>query len=121
MVPEFQQRTAPSDDESSMCTDRPLISRETVAIRNYDGTDTHEVTIRLRDADDEVVVSRTKTVPPQGVVLISEPVERGVYCVEVHIGGACLASTECLLGRGPTEIALVELGNGVASVVEGFL
>jgi hypothetical protein len=104
-----------------MCTDRPLISRETVAIRNYDGTDTHKVTIRLRDADDEVVVSRTKTVPPQGVVLISESVERGVYCVEVHIGGACLASTECLLGRGPTEIALVELGNGVASVVEGFL
>jgi hypothetical protein len=121
MVPEFKQRTGPSDNEPSMCTDLPLKRGETVAIRNYDSTDTHEVTIRLRDADDEVVVSRTRTIPPRGVVLISEPIKRGVYCVEAHIDEACLASTECLLGPVPTETALVELGNGIANVAEGLI
>lgn len=121
MIPEFKQRTGPSDNELSMCTDPPLKSGKTVAIRNYDSTDTHEVTIRLRDADGEVAVSRTNTIPPQGVVLISEPIKRGVYCVEAHIDGACLASTECLLGPVPTETALVELGNGITNVADGLV
>jgi len=104
-----------------MCADRPLTSGEIVTIRNYDSTDTHEVTMRLRDVDDEVEASRTTTIPPHGVGFMSESVERGVYCVEVHIDGACLARTECLLGRGPTETALVELGNGIANVAEGLV
>lgn len=121
MIPEFKQRTGPSDNEPSMCTDPPLKSCETVAIRNYDSTDPQEVTIRLRDTDDEVAVSRTKTIPPQGVMLISEPIKRGVYCVEAHIDEVCLARTECLLGPSPTETALVELGNGIANVAEGLI
>lgn len=121
MVPEFQQQTRPSDAESSAETEQPLVSDEAIVLRNYDSAAAHEVTVRLVDAADDVAVRRTSTVPPQAVVSVHEPLERGVYRVEAHVGGEYLAATECLVGSGPDETALVELGNGIVSVVEGVL
>ncbi|WP_247006166.1 hypothetical protein [Halorientalis litorea] len=122
MAPEFRRQNRTREAVTFPSTaEQPAVSDESVVVRNYDSADAHEVTVRLLDADDEVVFSQTNVVPPQAVVSIFEPLDRGVYCVEAQLTDAELDSAECLVGSGPDETALVELGNGIVSVVDGIL
>jgi hypothetical protein len=94
---------------------------DAVAVRNYDGRTSHEVTVRFLDAGDEVALERTYTLSPGDVLSVATRVERGVYRVEAHLEDGESASTECLVGTGPGETALVEIGNGLVSVSEGLV
>jgi hypothetical protein len=119
MAPEFRRRTRASDTVSSIEEEQPVVSDEAIVLRNYDSTVVHDVTVRVLDASGDVTLSRTSTVPPQTVVSVREPLRRGPYRVEARVGNECLDSTECLIGSGPDEVALIEVGNGIVSVVEG--
>jgi len=107
-------------DGSSFRAAQTVDSRSLV-IRNYDGTVTHELCVLFRDASDDVAFRRTFTVAPMETVTVRTRLERAVYRIEARLDGDGTASTECLIGSGPDETALVETGNGTISVVEGLV
>lgn len=99
----------------------PFVSEESLVLRNYDSTDSHDVTVRLLDATDEVAFRRTYTLDPTATVTVCTRLSRGVYRVEARLDEERTTSVDCLIGSGPDETALVEVGNGVVSVAEGLL
>lgn len=94
---------------------------DALVIRNYDGRRAHDVTVRFLDADDEIALERSYALSPGDVVSVATRVERGVYRVEAHLEDGNFVGTECLVGAGPGETALVEVGNGLVSVSEGLV
>jgi hypothetical protein len=111
-------------DETRNSTDvdhAPLARRdEALVVRNYDGRRSHRVTVRFLDADDEIALERSYRLAPGDVVSISSRLDRGVYRVEARIEDDESVGVECLVGSGPAETALVEVGNGLVSVSEGL-
>jgi hypothetical protein len=96
-----------------------FVSDETLVLRNYDGTATHEVTVRFHDATGELAFERAYTLSPGSVLSVTTRLERGVYRVEARVDGGQPSTLECLVGSGPDETALVEIGNGLLCVSEG--
>ena len=101
--------------------DAPVVSEECLTIRNYDSHVSHEVTVRFFDADDDVAFKRAYTLSPLDVVSVSQRLDRAVYRVDVVVDGDTNVDAECLIGSGPNETALVEIGNGLLSVTEGVM
>ncbi|WP_246985267.1 hypothetical protein [Halorientalis marina] len=113
-APLGQRPNADPDDRGDRYVDE-----ESLVCRNYDSERTHEVTVRFVDADDDVTFRETYAVPPGSAVSISLRLPRAVYRVDARIDDESTASAECLVGSGPHETALVEVGNGLVSVAEG--
>lgn len=112
----FERRSVPAAESGS--TDQPFVSEESLVLRNYDSETTHEVGVRFLDAEDETAFRQTFTLAPQATVSVCMRLPRAVYRVEVDLDD-CSTSAECLVGSGPDETALVEVGNGLVSVAEG--
>jgi hypothetical protein len=108
-----------SEAAESVGDERLLVSDESIVLRNYDSETTHEVAVELRNADDEIAFQHTYTLTPQTVTSIQTRLPRAVYRVEVRVDGADSSSADCLVGSGPSETALAEVGNGLVSVAEG--
>jgi hypothetical protein len=98
-----------------------LVSEEWLVLRNYDADAAHEVTVRLYGPRDDLLATRTETVGPAETLVVASRVHRGVYRVRVDLDGYARDDAECLLGSGPNETALVEVGNGLVSVTDGLL
>lgn len=96
-----------------------FVNEETLVLRNYDSERTHTVTVQFLDADGDPVFQQPHTLSPLGVVSVAMRLPRAVYLVEVDVDGDHSASAECLVGSGPQETALIEVGNGLVSVSEG--
>jgi hypothetical protein len=107
------------DDHQTPRTD--AVRDDALVIRNYDGRRAHEVTVRFRDAASEVALERRYTLSPGDVVSVAARVQRGVYRVEARMEDTAFVGSECLVGAGPDETALVEVGNGLISVSEGVV
>jgi hypothetical protein len=54
-------------------------------------------------------------------VSVSQRLDRAVYRVDVEVDRETTVEAECLIGSGPNETALVEVGNGLLSVTEGVM
>lgn len=97
-----------------------VVSDRSLVVRNYDGNEAHDVTVTFLGPDGDRAFARTLAVAPLETVAIQTRLERAVYRVRVRVDGGETDSTECLVGSGPDETALVETGNGTVSVVEGL-
>ncbi|WP_299264427.1 hypothetical protein [Halorientalis sp.] len=118
MLPDSRPRHR-SVADPSVGDEQLLVSDETIVLRNYDAETTHEVTVELHDADDEIAFQQTYTLGPQMVTSIETRLPRAVYRVDVQADDTDSSSTDCLVGSGPSETALVEVGNGLVNVAEG--
>jgi hypothetical protein len=98
-----------------------FVDDESLVIRNYDGAESHEVAVRFVDADDDPAFERTYELGPGEVVSTRTRLPRAVYEVTVRLNDGPRERSECLIGSGPSETAVVETGNGVVSVVEGIV
>jgi hypothetical protein len=98
-----------------------VVSEECLTIRNYDSPSSHEVVVRFYDADDTVAFNGSYTLSPLGVMSVSQRLDRAVYRVDVEVDRETSVDAECLIGSGPNETALVELGNGLLSITEGAI
>jgi len=107
-----------STDDPARSRDR-YVDEESLICRNYDSERAHEVTVRFVGADDEVAFRRTYAVEPQSVLSVGLRLPRAVYRVEARVDDEHETGAECLVGSGPHETALVEIGNGLVSVAEG--
>lgn len=96
------------------------ISDESLVIRNHDSSETHNLRVTFVDHNGECAFDRTIPVAPLETVSIETRLDRAVYRVEVRLEDGETESSECLIGSDPDECALVEVGNGVVSVVEGL-
>jgi len=97
-----------------------VVSDRSLVVRNYDGSEAHDVTVTFLDADGDRAFARTFAVAPLETVAIQTRLERAVYRVRARVDGGETDSAECLVGSGPDETALVETGNGSVSVAEGL-
>lgn len=107
-------------DAEAVTASRRVVSDRSLVVRNYDGSETHEVCVRFVDADGDVAFRRSFRVVPMETVVVETRIERAVYRVEARLDDGEADSAECLIGSGVDETALVETGNGTVSVVEGF-
>jgi hypothetical protein len=99
----------------------PVVSEACLTIRNYDNHISHEVMVRFYDAADNVAFKGSYTLSSLDVVSVSQRLDRAVYRVDVEVDGETTVEAECLIGSGPNETALVEVGNGLLSVTEGVM
>lgn len=105
-------------------TDRAFESGRTGAeilvARNYDHTELYEIRATFTDAADEVVVERVLTVGPLETVSVRTAIERGLYRVEIETERGESGRAACVVGGNANECGLVEIGNGVVSVSDGY-
>lgn len=73
------------------------------------------ITVTVSEAS-QPVCQRTITLDPLTIESVDLPVAPGEYRVTAATGNSEAAAT-CTLGDKPTELAFVEAGNGVVSVV----
>lgn len=118
MAPEMREQRATRHDGPTD-SEPPIVNEECLTLRNYDSERSHVVQVKFLDANEDVAFERYYTLAPLGVVSVSERLERAVYRVDAEVDAAESASAECLVGSGPGETALVEIGNGLVSVTEG--
>ena len=109
-----------STDSQSERHDEMLVSEECLVVRNHDGLDDYSVEVRFVTPEDTVVYEREFVIGPLETIVVEPRLPRAVYRVDARLGDGQRATAECLLGSGPHETALVEMGNSVVSVVEGF-
>ncbi|MFB6297946.1 MAG: hypothetical protein ABEH56_05450 [Salinirussus sp.] len=119
MSPETTQERRRTTREEAPTETRQFVSEESIVIRNYDGQQAHRVTVTMLDMDGQQSFEQTYDLDPREVVSVSTRLDRTVYRIEVETGTGRTASVDCLVGSGPDETALVELGNGLVSVSEG--
>ena len=100
-----QESTTPPEQ---CCTDALLL-------RNYEGAQTVTVDVTISD-DGTPVHETTVTLEPLTIESLDLPIAPGDYRVQAATGGSDAAAT-CTLGTAPTELAFVEAGNGIVSVV----
>jgi hypothetical protein len=96
-----------------------VVDDERLVLRNYDSDDGHQVAVRFVDGQDTPAFDRTVSVAPGETVSVDTGLDRAVYRVEARLENGATAGAECLVGRDPSECAMVETGNGRVSVVEG--
>ena len=117
MSPQFARQPR-RDIDHDRADDGVGVSDEILVLRNYDGQTTHDVRVTFLDANDDVALQRQYTVAPLGVTSVARRLERGVYRVTATVDGTYVARADCLVGSGPHETAIVEVGNGVVSLTE---
>lgn len=110
-----------NDVESSPSAGRPAteVDDESLVVRNYDGAEPHDLRVTFLNPRGETAFDRTVAVAPLETVSVQTRLERAVYRVEAQLENGATASAECLVGSDPGECAMVEVGNGRVSVVEG--
>jgi hypothetical protein len=102
--PPQESTTAPDQT----CTDALLL-------RNYEGAQPVTVDVTISD-DGTPVHETTVTLDPLTLKSIDLPIAPGDYRVQAATDDNDAASI-CTLGTAPTELAFVEAGNGIVSVV----
>ncbi len=110
----------PESDTGNSREPAQVVSDRSLVVRNYDGSEAHEVRVTFLDPDGDRAFARTVAVAPLETVAIRTRLERAVYGVRARLDGDETDSAECLVGSGPDETALVETGNGTVSVAEGL-
>ncbi len=107
-------------DPTELPTDADMfVSGESLVLRNYDGAEAHDVTVNFYDLGADLAFQRDYRLSPGTVLSVSSRLERGVYRIEARLADGPNAMAECLVGSGPDETALVEIGNGLVSISEG--
>lgn len=117
----IQNAQAPDDRATSSAegTDARVVSDESLVLRNHDDS-THNIHVTFTSHNGETAFDRTVSVRPQETVSIQTRLDRAVYRVDARLDSGARARADCLLGSDPNECAMVETGNGVISVVEGY-
>jgi len=95
-------------------------SSEALFMRNYDAASTAELSVELETPEGSTVFEETYRVDSQATEIVDLPVSPGSYEVTVRLNSTTSDSDTCCIGDDPTELAYVETGNGVVSVVSGI-
>jgi len=106
-MPLASPRNEPTTSPEQRCTDALLL-------RNYEGA--QRVTVDVTISDENTVYETTVSLDPLTIKSIDLPIAPGDYRVQAATDGNAAASI-CTLGTAPTELAFVEAGNGIVSVV----
>jgi hypothetical protein len=116
---DMQVSQAALDEHTLEPPERSPFGAESISIRNYDTAVGHEPTVTVTDGSGTVFFDRPVPVDPLKTVSIQTQLNRGVYDVTVTAEDATSISAKCLLGDAPGECAVIELGNGTATVTDG--
>jgi hypothetical protein len=93
---------------------------ETLVIRNYDHTEGRRITVRFTDTDLDGVIERTLAVGPLKTVSVRTSLERGEYQIEAETERGASDCAVCAIGERTNECGLIEIGNGIVSISDGY-
>lgn len=116
----MQMHSASGDTATRRVFANDRTGAEILVVRNYDHTERYEITVTFTDSADEVVVERLLTVGPLETVSVRTPIERGLYRVGIETACGATSSAACVVGPDANECGLIEIGNGVVSVSDGY-
>lgn len=101
-------------------SDRQLRTEvDAVHVRNYDHAAGHSVHVTVEDADGRIQLTERCYLAPGQSRRLTATLEPGTYRVRVRVDGVDRTTAECRLDGSPARTAVVELGNGVVSLIEG--
>lgn len=92
---------------------------EEIHIRNFDTTQSYDLTLSVC-MDDETVLSNTYHLTPGRRISEIYQLPPGVYDVEVTLDSRQRETARCEIGSAPERTALIEIGNGTVSVTQGL-
>lgn len=106
------QATPPqqSDETHPSCEDALLL-------RNYDSDAAANITVTFEEPNGHSVYRNTYRITPLSTRSVDVPVAAGEYRVSAKTDSDSSGTAACRIGDGPLELASVEIGNGVVSVV----
>ncbi|WP_324760935.1 hypothetical protein [Haloarcula montana] len=93
---------------------------ETLVARNYDHTERRKITVGFTDSDGDGVIERTLAVGPLETVSIRTSLERGEYQIEAETERGASDRAVCVIGEHANECGLIEIGNGIISISDGY-
>lgn len=99
-----------SDETHPSCEDALLL-------RNYDSDAAADITVTFEEPNGHSVYRNTYRISPLSTRSVDIPVAAGEYRVSAKTGSDSSVTAACRIGDGPLELASVEIGNGVVSVV----
>lgn len=121
----MNQITSPTDpitigqaDSTASSTDQPVA--EDLHIRNYDALRRYTVTITALD-DGTPIFRHRFDLDPGERVSEQNVLEPGTYRVQATLDSGNDARETVTISAEPTDNALVECGNGVVNITEGYL
>lgn len=115
-----QQPRSAADESAPDSTDAdPRL--DAVYIRNYDHRDGHSVYVTLEGLDGDRRLTERWFLAPGQSTCRSDAIEPGRYRLGVRVDGVERRRADLALDETPAGTAVVELGNGVMSVIRGRL
>jgi hypothetical protein len=97
--------------------DTPASSEDALLLRNYDSDTAADITVTFEDPNGSTVHRTTYRITPLTTRSVDVPVAAGEYRVSANMGSESSVAAACRIGDEPLELASVEIGNGVVSVV----
>ena len=114
----MQLQSSPHASDSAPDSDQQ--TSEALFIRNYDSSNTADLTVQFNDNDGNTIFGDRYQIDPLITKLIDIPLSPGGYRVTVLLDTGTSDSAVCHITDDPTALAAVETGNGVVSVVDGL-
>jgi len=96
------------------------VQSEEIHIRNFDDTQTYDLTVTVRREDDSVLSNTYNLTPGRRISEIYR-LPAGIYDVTAKLDTLQHATTRCEIGSTAQRTALIEVGNGIVSVTQGLL
>jgi hypothetical protein len=109
--------TAPDDGAA---VDPLTLNSEDLHVRSYEHQAARDLEVGVYAPDGEAVFETRYRLEPGAVKSEINTLPPGVYEIRATLGEARTARTRCRIGDAPDETAVIEVGNGVVSLTEGF-
>jgi hypothetical protein len=111
------QATRTDHHEQSAQTAHPR--SEDIFIRNFDTRRSYDLTVRIRDAEG-IVFADQYYLTPGRTEHETDRLTAGEYEITVELDGRRREQRTCQVGSTVGNTVLVEVGNGIVSITEGF-
>ncbi|MGQ4554663.1 hypothetical protein [Halobellus sp. GM3] len=107
-------------DRSPTAVRETAVQSEDLHVRSYAHRCAYDLFVELVDSDGEVVFEKRYYLQPGSSESETDAVPPGEYEIRAVLDNDSQKQRRCQIGPGPTETAVIELGNGVLSLTEGL-
>lgn len=116
----LQESAAGWSQDDSAATRSEIVGSEDIHVRNYDHQWGYDLSIKVTDAESDVVFVKRYYLPPGRVESELDALPSGEYEIEATLDNLKQATLTCRIDDDPEHSLVIEIGNGALSLTEGL-